>query len=293
LEPLKELFILNASATPPYDIAPSEPTELYSQFLAKKSQFKAKELLLYKLSVEEIAFNPNANFVSCLWNCEVLWILPNSPSDVSIVFCPESKSLNDSGLEKERMLSMADKVEQTDIDKLAKQKLTLPSTLMDLFWMTQNFHAIIKLCFGPKSLSASFLNGWVKHMYRYRIVYASMQGSDSAFYAKVFFAIDNALTIHWKSFVDTDDRQEVNDSILLSNGTQDSIISLNFSRSIPKSITERILELEKKPNEKDTDKNEDHGKGNGKFKNKQNEDQKPVYNNNKNHKKWRLQDGKE
>jgi hypothetical protein len=53
------------------------------------------------------------------------------------------------------------------------------------------------------------------------------------------------------------------------------------------------LELEKKLNEKDPDKNEDHGKGNGKFKNKQNEDQKPVYNNNKNHKKWQLQDGKE
>ena len=53
------------------------------------------------------------------------------------------------------------------------------------------------------------------------------------------------------------------------------------------------MELEKKLNGKDPDKNEDHGKGNGKFKNKQNEDQKPVYNNNKNHKKWRLQDGKE
>jgi hypothetical protein len=62
LEPHKKLFILNALATPPY-VTPSEPTDFYSQFLAKKSQFKAKEMLLYKLSVEEIAFNPNANFV--------------------------------------------------------------------------------------------------------------------------------------------------------------------------------------------------------------------------------------
>jgi hypothetical protein len=164
-----------------------------------------------------------------VWNCEFLWILPNSPSGVSIFFCPESKSLNASELEKERMLPMAEKVKQTDIDKLAKQKLTLPLTLMDLFWMIQNFHAIIKLCFGPKSLSASFLNGWGKHMYKHRIVYASMQGSDLAFYAKVLFAIDNALQIHWKSCVDVDDRQEVNDSILLSNDIQDSIISRNFS----------------------------------------------------------------
>jgi len=98
-----------------------------------------KEMLLYRLSVDKIAFNPNPNFMACLWNCELLWILPDSLSRISIFFCPESKSLNASELEKERLLSLADKVKQADIDKLSKQKITIPSNLMDLFWMTQNF----------------------------------------------------------------------------------------------------------------------------------------------------------
>jgi hypothetical protein len=38
LEPHKKNFILNTSAIPPYDSQVAEPTEFYSQFLAKKSQ---------------------------------------------------------------------------------------------------------------------------------------------------------------------------------------------------------------------------------------------------------------
>jgi hypothetical protein len=158
LEPHKKKFILNASAVPPYNSQASEPTKFYSQFLAKKSQFKAKEMLIHKLSVDDVTFNPNSTFISCLWNCEFLWILPNSPLGISLFFCAEAKSLNASDLEKDRILSMADKVKQSDIDKLAKQKMVFPTYLMDLVWMTQNLLAIIKLCFGPKSSSAIFLS---------------------------------------------------------------------------------------------------------------------------------------
>jgi hypothetical protein len=104
LEPHKKQLILNVSAIPPYDSSSLEPTKFYSQFLAKKSQFKAKEMLLNRLSIEDITFNPNTNFVSCLWNCEFLWILPDSPSGISIYFCPKAKSLNASDLEKEKTL---------------------------------------------------------------------------------------------------------------------------------------------------------------------------------------------
>jgi len=293
LEPHKKQFILNASAIPPFDSPASDPTEFYSQFLAKKSQFKAKEMLLHRFSVDEIAFNPNTNFVACLWNCEFLWILPDSPSGISIFFCPESKSMNASELEKERLLSLADKVKQADIDKLSKQKITIPSNLMDLFWMTQNLHAVVSLCFGKKSVSATYLNGWAKHMYKHRIQYSSMQGSDTAFYTKVLFAIDNALQIHWKSCCDAVDRQSVNDTCLLSSDIQDSIIRRNFSQSIPRQLMEKVDELESKVTNKNLDKNDNIEKGNGKYKNKQMEEGKPIYNSNKNHKRWRLQDGRE
>ena len=67
-------------------------------------------------------------------------------------------------MEKERLLALADKVNISDIEKLSKQKLYIPNTLMDLVWMTQNFYAVIKLCFGDRSHSASFLKDWADHM---------------------------------------------------------------------------------------------------------------------------------
>jgi hypothetical protein len=66
LEPHKRNLILNASAVPPFDSPASDPTEFYSTFLKKKIQFKSKEMLLYQLSIDNIAFNPNTTFVSCL-----------------------------------------------------------------------------------------------------------------------------------------------------------------------------------------------------------------------------------
>ncbi len=43
----KKNLILNTSATPPFDTAASAPSEFYLTFLAKKSQFKAKDMLYF------------------------------------------------------------------------------------------------------------------------------------------------------------------------------------------------------------------------------------------------------
>jgi hypothetical protein len=50
-----------------------------------------------------------------LWNCNFFWILPDSPSSVSIFFGPEKKSLNAAELEKERTFMLADKIKAVDI----------------------------------------------------------------------------------------------------------------------------------------------------------------------------------
>jgi hypothetical protein len=121
-------------------------------------------MITHRFYLEKIAFNPNASFVANLWNCDFFWILPDSPSGISIFFCPETKSLNAAKLEKERAFTLADKIKAGDIDKLSKQKLYLPSTVMDLVWMMQNFCSVIALCFGASSLSATFLNNWANHM---------------------------------------------------------------------------------------------------------------------------------
>ena len=80
LEAHRKKLILNASATPPFTTAAENPTEFYQAFLAKKSQFKAKDMLLHRFQQDKVAFNPNSTFITNLWNSEFFWLPPDSPS---------------------------------------------------------------------------------------------------------------------------------------------------------------------------------------------------------------------
>jgi hypothetical protein len=233
-------LILNASAPPPFTKAADNPSEFYLTFLSKKSQFKAKDMLMNRFHTDKVLFSPNPTFITNLWNFEFFWVLPDFPSGISIFYCPETKSLNSAELERERILALADKVNPSDIEKLAKQKLSLPTTLMDLVWQTQNFLAVITLRFGSDSHSASFLQGWVDHMYDNRLLYSSSHASDPHFFAKVMFTIDSALQKHWRSCSSALDRASVNDNILWKSEVQDSILGLNFSQIMPKLIADKI-----------------------------------------------------
>jgi len=298
LEDHRKNLILNASALPPFSSAATSPTEFYTMFLAKKSQFKAKDMMMHKLQSEKVAFIPSSSFINSLWNCEFFWLLPDTPSGISIFFCPETKSSNANEIEKERMLALADKVNISDIEKLSKQKLYIPNTLMDLVWMTQNFYSVIKLCFGERCHSAQFLKEWADHMYANRIMYSTIQASDPYFFAKLLFAIDSALQSHWRSCSSTSDRLSVNDRVLQMTDIQDSILRMSFNQ---KPIMDKISNFLEGNKEKDKDGKD--GK-NGKFQGRNGHDatnkhqggdgrgkQEVVYNSDKSHPLWRLRDG--
>jgi hypothetical protein len=86
--------------------------------------------------VDKIAFNPNPTFVTNLLNSEFFWLQPDSPSGSSIFYFPETKSSDYNELEKERNLALADKRKPTDVEKLSKQKMFLPTSMMDLLSAT-------------------------------------------------------------------------------------------------------------------------------------------------------------
>ncbi len=65
-------------------------------------------------------------------------------------------------------------------------------------------------------------------MYENHLIYTSLQASDYLFLAKVLFAIDNTLQIHWRFCSITKDRLSVNDRVLLMSDTQESILHYNF-----------------------------------------------------------------
>ncbi len=107
--------------------------------------------------------------------------------------------------------------------------------------MTQNFNAVISLCFGPDSHSSMFLKDWTNHIYDNYLIYSSIYASNPYFYAKILFTIDNALQIHWRSCTSATDRLSVNDRVLWMTDIQDSILRLNFNQMLPKSINGKIL----------------------------------------------------
>jgi hypothetical protein len=166
----------------------------------------------------------------------------------------------------------------------------LPSDIMDLVWMTQKLHAaVISLVFGPQSHSASFLHSWAMHMYDNRLIYSSLYGSDPSFYAKVLFAIDSALQVHWRSCCNQDNRMSVNDKVLIMQEIQDMLLRHNFMQQFPKSIMENIPES--------TEKNGPYlgGKNNGKLEQGLQKDggKEMIHDPDKSHLHWRIQDGED
>ncbi len=130
---------------------------------------------------KRITFNPSATFVPYLWNSIFLWILPDSPSGISILFCPETKSLNSFELKKERPFEWSWEIIQ--------KKLFIPTNVMELLLVIQNLLAIISLCFGPSSHSARFLKSWTTHIYENRIMHSSLHTTDHTFFAKILSAL--------------------------------------------------------------------------------------------------------
>jgi len=197
-------------------------------------------MILHRFHLDKVAFIPSASFIANLWNCYFFWTLLDRPSGVSIYYCPETKSINASDLEKERNFTLADKVQIGDIDKLTKQKLYLPNSVMDMVWMTQNFQSVISLCFGKHSLLATFHKEWANHMYENSLIYSSLYATNSSFFAKVLFSIDNALEINWRSCSNSDDCTSVNDRVLMMSDFQDSILRHSFIQQIPKSLSDKV-----------------------------------------------------
>jgi hypothetical protein len=297
LEHHKKNLILNASALPPFDQAADGPTKFYKTFLQKKTQFKAKEFLMHRLQIDNISFHPSSSFANCLWNSDFLWLTPDFPTGLSIFFCPEVSSVNSFELERDRNLALVDKIKHSDIEKLSKEKFAFPETIMDMVWLTQNYHAIVSLCFGEKSHSAKFLKDWGNHMYSNRLLYKSQQTSDNSFFTQVLFCIDRALQIPWRSCCECSNRESVNDRVLLMSDKKDLIIQYYFSYNLPKLLQEKMIkpkpadatekEFESNGRDRDGRKLKGDKDNNNKFKSWKD----IVTDNNPKHAHWRLQDG--
>jgi len=71
-------------------------------------------------------------------------------------------------------------------------------------------------------------------------MYSSIQAADQQFFAKVLFAIDSALQIHWRSCGIATDRNSVNNKVLMMQDTQDLILQHQFIQQLPKTIADKF-----------------------------------------------------
>jgi len=158
-------------------------------------------MLVHRLQSEKICFNPGSSFVNNLWNCDLFWLLPDSPSGVSIFFCPETKSANASDIEKDRLLALADKVHLSDIEKLSKQKIYIPNTLMEivLYAIDSALQTHWKSCLSTEDqLSVN------DRVLRMQDVQESIL--NLSFSHRIPKAISNKITSHHEKISDKDDK---------------------------------------------------------------------------------------
>jgi hypothetical protein len=62
-------------------------------FLSRKTQFKARNILITCLNHDKIYFHPSSAFAAYLYNADWIWEKPDSPTGISVFFCPESSSI--------------------------------------------------------------------------------------------------------------------------------------------------------------------------------------------------------
>ncbi len=111
---------------------------------------------------------------------------------------------------------------------------------------------------------------------------------DCTFFAKVLFCIDKTLQTHWKSCRDSDDRESVNDRVLLVQDQHDMILRHSFTQQLPHII------LDKVPNPDESIKQGTGGNGQGKGKggkdksNVHNDKKVIITDDDKKHLKWRV-----
>lgn len=131
-------------------------------------------------------------------------------------------------------------------------------------------------------------------MYNNRLMYKSLQARDNTFYTQILFCIDRALQIHWCSCCECEERDSVNNRVLLMADKRDLIVQHNFNYNIPKALQDKLENLYQNDVD-EKDKNQKLFKGKGEKEKDPKGNLKSIkdiiVDNDPKHAAWRLQDG--
>jgi hypothetical protein len=109
--------------------------------LKKSTIFRAKDTLQQAIKTnKEIVFFPSTAFTSKLYTVDLLWLSPDAPSGISLFYCAES--LNN---ESDQGYALLDKIDSSDISKVSKQTLEIPTNYSSALWMIKNLQVVLNL----------------------------------------------------------------------------------------------------------------------------------------------------
>jgi hypothetical protein len=225
-------LILNASSEAPYDTKASEPSEFVKQF------YKAKNLGRARTTVENFLFKDNCQWqvnqplITALWSAHILWDRPEFPSNLSIFFCGDAP-LGSNSSYVPKALGLQEKIEHTDLPKLIKQNIFVPTSIWEAIISLKNYLALITLLFTDDSRLVVMINSWVDHLLSNMRIYEFAHQTDAKFIPALLFRIDKAAMLFLRSCQITDDRKKVNDKILNMEASMQSIEEQNFHQLLP------------------------------------------------------------
>ena len=122
--------------------------------------------------------------------------------------------MNASANETDSTYAYIDTVKREDLSKITKQIYKFPCSTAAAVYTLQNYKTLIDMCFGENCKAFYCLKEWMIHMNDHRATYRGLQERDASFLTMVFFCIDQALQIHWKSCLLEQEHHHVDDQVL-------------------------------------------------------------------------------
>ena len=174
----------------------------------------------------------NQPLITALWSAHLTWDRPEFPSNLSIFFCGDAPlGPNSSYIPK--TLSLLEKVDHTDLPKLIKQNIMVPTSIWQAIISLKNCLALITLLFTENSHLVLMINNWIDHLISNMRIYEYAHQSDINFIPALLFRIDKAAMLFLRSCHVTDNRADINDKVLNMESSMQSIVEQNFHQILP------------------------------------------------------------
>ena len=238
-------LILNASA-PNEEIAAGAPSNECAKFYKSSTIGSANQCFTkalrnnYNCSNLDVAKGVIVN----LFNGNFLRSFDESPSNFSPFSFPKRNIMGSDGRyssdREDLFLQLKENtgkgLSNEDVNSLLKQSVKIPTTIEALRFNIVNLTAASKFFFSTYSILPQELDRIHDHIVQNYTIYEALQYNDKRFTAKFLFAIDTRIQL-WLGMCETEqNREDVNDKLIIFDDLLQEIVLRTFNIALPPSF---------------------------------------------------------